>query len=172
MFFSTAWLPTPGFQVIALSLLIIKTFLIQMEASPPWSSLPRGSNSQHYLLWVRALSWALETHFSVPEYSANLPTSPSKRDPNPCRHILPPRGHQHPAPAAAAAPGASSAQAPLEAEWQHLFIHWHIPWEKMDFSGSQGVFELCPELQSIIHSAEKHRRNPRDSSMSETLKCP
>lgn len=74
-FFSTACLLTQGFQILALSLLITKPFIIQIAATPPWSPLLSGFNSQYPPLWVRALSWAEETHFSVPEYSANPTTS-------------------------------------------------------------------------------------------------
>lgn len=119
MFFSTALLPTPGFQILALSSMITKTFIIQMEATSPWSSLLPGSNSQHYVLWVRALSWAEETHFLVPKYSTNPTTSFSihvsaRETLNPA--VPAPRGHQHSALAVAAAPGAlsrSRVAAPL-----------------------------------------------------------
>lgn len=159
MFFSTAWLLTLGFQILALSLLITKTFIIQMEATPPWSSLLPSSKSQHHLLWVRALSWVEETHFSVPEYSANPTTSLTsafkQERPSVVQAGPSSRRPSASSPWGGSSPRSSSAQLSLEAEWQH---HWAQPFCWL-CAGHSPCLELLAWRTSSLYTNSRQPRH-------------
>lgn len=95
-----------------------------LMSSPTWLHVPASSLPNTPRLAARALFWeqdpqlrkASEVHFSVPAYGVKPTASLSSyfsnmRKPEPCSHVPPPRGLQHPGLAPAAAPHAPSTQA-------------------------------------------------------------